>query len=414
MSAPRNVNYAGGVAARYTLLAAAVGLTMFGLVMVYSASSIAASVKEGASWAPLMRQAAAVVFSVAVAWFIARYDYRALRERATLLWAGSVGLLVITLLLGVARGGARRWIPLGFINLQPSELAKIACVLLVASLAVEWQRKRISGDLFFRRTAIAVGIPALLVLIQPDLGTTLTLAAAVAFVLLLAGVPWRYFAGMVGGVVVLGVVAILAEPFRMKRIFAFANPWADPQGSGYQSIQALLAFGTGGIDGVGLGLSRQKFFYLPEAHTDFILAIIGEEIGLLGTLGVVAGFALIAWAGFRIASGARDPFGKLVAGALTGMLVFQAFLNMAAVTGIMPVTGKPLPFLSYGGASMLVTLMSVALILSVSEYGSLAPRAVRQRPVRKESRRESAHERRGDSRPHLSRVDGGRASRRRA
>jgi cell division protein FtsW len=261
---------------------------------------------------------------------------------------------------------------------------------------------------------MVVGIPSLLIILQPDLGTTLTLVAAVAMVLILAGIDWRWAVGAFVGAVGLVAIAIAVEPYRVKRVLAFLDPWADPQGKGYQTIQALLAFGTGGIDGVGLGLSRQKFFYLPEAHTDFILAIIGEEAGLIGALAVVAGIAVFVWAGFRIASGAKDPYGRLVAGGLTGMLAFQATLNMAAVTGLMPITGKPLPFVSYGGSSILVTMICVGLVLSVSQYGACAPRAVRSRKGNGEPRREIPDERRRDRRPHLSGIDGGRASRRRA
>lgn len=413
MSAPKQ-NYAGGPTARYILLGSAFFLTVFGLVMIYSASSITAAVREGSSWFYLQRQLMFIAASSALAWYLSGYDYRRLKDRAVAFWVGGVGLLVITLVLGIVRGGARRWIPLGLFNLQPSELAKIACVLVVSAAAIEWMKGRTATDTFMRRVGIAVGIPALLVIMQPDLGTTMTLVAAVAIVLVLAGIEWKWVAATAIGFVALAAVAIAAEPYRIKRVLAFLDPWADAQGKGYQTVQALLAFGTGGVDGVGLGLSRQKFFYLPEAHNDFILAIIGEEMGLLGALSVVAALALFTWAGYRIASAARDPFGRLVAGGLTGMLAFQATLNMAAVTGVLPVTGKPLPFVSYGGSSMLVTMICLGLILSVSEYGAMAPRAVKQRKRNEEPRRESAHERRGDRRPRLSRVDGGRAVRRRA
>jgi len=405
--------FAGGPGARYLLLGSAFFLTAFGLLMIYSASSVTATVREGASWYYLARQLAFIIVSASIAWVLSKRDYRRLKERSGVLWAAGVGLLVVTLLLGIVRGGARRWIPLGLFNLQPSELAKITCVLLVSAMAIEWMRGRTPTSVFAGRAAMVVGIPALLVMAQPDFGTTLTLVAAVAMVMILAGIDWRLVAGALVGLAALGAVAIMVEPYRVKRILAFLDPWADAQGKGYQTVQALLAFGTGGVDGVGLGLSRQKFSYLPEAHNDFILAIIGEEIGLVGTLAVVAGIALFVWAGFRIAVGAKDPFGRLVAGGLTGMLAFQAVLNMGAVTGLLPITGKPLPFVSYGGSSMLVTMICLGLILSVSEYGALAPRALRQR-ASEEPRRESTHERRGDRRPHLSRVDGGRAARRRA
>lgn len=413
MSATRN-DYAGGPVARYVFMGAALGLTLFGLVMIYSASSITAAVREGSSWHYFLRQLIFIAASLPIAAVLARYDYRALKDRAMLIWGGTLALLVLTVVVGAVRGGARRWIPLGLFNLQPSELAKIACVLVVAMVAVEWQRGRLPTGDFLRRVAFTAGIPALFIILQPDLGTTLTLLAAVAFVLFLAGIDPKWIAGVLAGGVGLVAIAIAVEPYRVKRVVAFLDPWADPLGKGYQTVQALMAFGTGGIDGVGLGLSRQKFFYLPEAHTDFILAIIGEEVGLIGTLAVVAGFVMLVWAGFKIATGARDPFGTLLAGGLTGMLAFQAFLNMAAVTGIMPVTGKPLPFVSYGGSSMLVTMICLGLILSVSQHGAHAPRAVRSRPRSEEPARESAHERGRNGRARIPRADRSRPSRRRA
>jgi len=388
-------------------------LTAFGLLMIYSASSVTATVREGASWHYLARQLIFIGVSAPIAWVLSRFDYRRLKGMSGSLWVGGVGLLVVTLLIGIVRGGARRWIPLGLFNLQPSELAKIACVLLVSAIAIEWMQGKTPTNTFLGRVGMVVGVPALLIMLQPDFGTTLTLIAAVGIVLILAGIDWKWVFGAVAGLALFAAIAIVAEPYRMKRVLAFLDPWADPQGRGYQTVQALLAFGTGGIDGVGLGLSRQKFSYLPAAHNDFILAIIGEEIGLIGTLSVVVGLVLFTWAGYRIAVGTRDPYGRLVAGGLTGMLAFQAVLNMAAVTGLLPVTGKQLPFVSYGGSSILVTMVCLGLILSVSEHGALVPRAVRPRRS-EEPRRESARERRGDRRPHLSRVDGGRASRRRA
>lgn len=410
---PKGPHYAGGPGARYLLMGVSLALTVFGLVMIYSASSITASLREGTSWHFLLRQLMFVVMGTVVAFLIARMDYRALKERSFALWAVSVGMLGLTVLIGAVRGGARRWIPLGLFNLQPSELAKIACVLLVAMLAVEWRRRRIDDSSFLRRAAITTIVPSVMIVLQPDLGTTITLVFAVAVVLYLAGIDMKWVVSAFVAVVGLAAVAIMAEPYRIKRVLSFLDPWADPLGKGYQSVQALLAFGTGGVDGVGLGLSRQKFFYLPEAHTDFIFAIIGEEVGLIGTLAVVLGFVLLVWAGFRIAVGSKDQFGRLLAGGLTAMLGFQAILNMAAVTGIMPVTGKPLPFVSYGGSSMLVTMICLGLILSVSQYGAHAPRAVRLRP-KSEDTHAGANERRRDSGARVSRIDSGRPSRRRA
>jgi cell division protein FtsW len=407
--------YAGGSVARYLVLGSAVFLTIFGLVMIYSASSISAFVKEGSATHFFVRQLVFVLIGGALATVVAKFDYRRLQGKLGYqAWWVSIALLVLTYGYGVVRGGARRWIPLGFTQLQPSELTKIACVLVAAALAVEWQRGRLETNEYLKKLAIYVGVPAVLIVFQPDLGTAILMAVGVGIVLFLGGIELRWV-GLAGALIVaFGVFAVAIAPYRMERVVTAFNPWDDAQGKGYQAVQALLAFGTGGIKGVGLGLSRQKFFYLPEAHTDFIFAIIGEEAGLIGTLAVVAAFVVLLYAGIRIATGARDPFGRLVAGALTGMLAFQAALNMAAVTGIFPVTGKPLPFISYGGSSMLVTLVCVGLILSVSEFGAHAPRAVRATPRSEERVRANPDERRRHSGPRVPRSDGRRAVRRRA
>ena len=411
----KHKEYAGGSVPRYLLLGATLFLTVFGLVMIYSASSISAYVKFDSSFHFLIPQSISVVIGLVLALVAARFDYRRFQgSLGVQAWIVSVVLLVVTYGLGVVRGGARRWIPLGSVNLQPSEFAKIACVLVAAMLAVEWQRGRLQTKSYLVRLSLFVGIPAVLIVFQPDLGTAILLATGVAIVLYLGGIEMRWVAGAGAILVAFGAFAIAIEPYRLERVVTAFNPWADPQHKGYQAVQALLAFGTGGINGVGLGLSRQKFFYLPEAHTDFIFAIIGEEVGLIGTLAVVAAFAVLLYAGIKIAMGARDPYGKLVAGALTGMLTCQAALNMAAVTGIFPVTGKPLPFVSYGGSSMIVTMISVGLILSVSEYGARAPRAVRAASRNEETARASSDERRRNGGARVSRPHGSRAPRRRA
>lgn len=407
--------YAGGPVPRYLLLGAALFLTAIGLTMVYSASSISALVKEGSPIHYFLRQIAFVLMGAGLAYIAARIDYRRYQGRMGMqAWWASVALLVVTYGLGVVRGGARRWIPLGFVNLQPSEFAKIACVLVAAALAVEWQRGRMESRTFMGRIAIFVGIPAVLIVFQPDLGTAVLLAVGVGIVLWLAGIELRWVFASIGAVATFGVLAVIKESYRLDRIISILNPWVDPAGKGYQTIQAMLAFGTGGVKGVGLGLSRQKFFYLPEAHTDFVFAIIGEEVGLLGTASVVLGFIVLLYAGVRIATGSRDPYGRLVAGALTGMLAFQAVINMAAVTGVFPVTGKPLPFISYGGSSMFVTMICVGLILSVSKYGACAPGAVRSAPRNEERVRASVDERGRNSRSRVSRPERSRAPRRRA
>lgn len=390
----RDSKYAGGGWTRAGLIGSAFFLTVFGLLMIYSASSITASVDEGSSIHYVLRQAMFIGLGGIGAFFLSRMDYRILRPLAQKIWVGAVIMLVLTLFVGVKVGGARRWLPMGLFNLQPSELAKIACVLIISALAVEWRRGRMGTGVFLRQTAIYSIIPAALVVLQPDLGTTVTLAVGVVFVLWLAGINATWVIGSGGLMVISAVGLILSSDYRRSRFFAFFNPWEDRTGTGYQIVQALLAFGTGGINGVGLGLSRQKFFYLPEAHNDFILAIIGEEFGLWGSLVVVGFLIVFVICGFRIATGAKDEFGRLVAGSITGMLAVQAILNMAAVTGVMPITGKPLPFVSYGGSSMLVTMISLGLLLSVSSFGGMAPRAVRSRRDPEEGNVARVHERR--------------------
>jgi cell division protein FtsW len=407
--------YAGGSVARYLLLGSALFLTVFGLVMVYSASSISALVRQGSPYFFAERQAVFVLFGIVMAWIVSRFDYR--RFRGPLgyqVWGVAIALLLTTWGLGVVRGGARRWIPLGFFNLQPSELTKIACVLVAAILAVEWQRHRMDTPTYMRRLGIFVGIPAVLIVFQPDLGTTMLMAVGVAIVLFLGGIELRWVYITLGILVAFALFAIWIEPYRMARVTASLDPWAEAQGKGYQAVQALLAFGTGGVKGLGLGLSRQKWFYLPEAHTDFIFAMIGEEVGLLGTMSVIVAFVVVVFSGMRIAMGSRDQYGRLLAAALTGMIGFQAALNMAAVTGLFPVTGKPLPFMSYGGSSMLVTMISLGLILSVSEYGACAPRAIRAPSKSKEPVRASSDERRRDRGARVPRTDSRRPVRRRA
>lgn len=407
--------YAGGAGARYALLGSVVFLTILGLVMIYSASSITARVEEGSSYYYLFRQGIAVAIGIVFAAFFARRDYRVISGQQMLAaWGVTTALLLIPVLGTVTRGGAKRWIIVGGATLQPSEFAKIACVVLVAWFAVDWARGRCSQNQFLTRSLAIISVPALLIFAGKDLGTLVILVVGVVSVLFLAGIPLRYLftaGGVAGG---LAALAILFEPYRLRRFTAFLNPWADPLGSGYHAIQAMLAFGSGGVSGVGLGLSRQKFFYLPEAHTDFILAIIGEEAGLIGTLAVAAAFAVLVWAGIRISLGARDLFGRLLAGALTVMLGFQALLNMGAVTGLIPITGKPLPFLSYGGSSIWATMICVGLLLSISENGALAPRGVASRKNGGRPPRESTPERWRDGGSRPSGSERRRTARRRA
>ncbi len=414
MSGGRKVVYAGGATTRYLMLGSAIALMVLGLIMVFSASYVSDMVNNGSMFHHAIKQAIYIAMGLAVALALSRLDYRRLYDLSRVVWWASIGLLLVTFGIGIVSHGARRWLDLGFVTLQPSEIAKVATVLFIAALSVQWRRGKLTTGRYAFSVACVSALPAVMIIMQPDLGTAMSLMLGVMVVLWLAEAPLYWFGIAMGAVAAAGTIGILVEPYRLLRVTTFMNPGASPQGSGYQIIQALLAFGTGGLKGVGLGLSRQKFFYLPEANTDFIFAIIGEELGLLGTLAVVTLFGLFIYAGMRIALGAKDQFGRMVAGGLTAMIGLQAFMNMAAVTGLIPVTGKPLPFVSAGGSSMLVTMTCVGLLLSVSRYGAKAPRVVRRRKRDEEGPLEGPAERRRDGRPHLSRVDSGRPARRRA
>lgn len=410
----RSDRYAGGELARYLLLGSTVFLLLAGLVMIYSAAFVSDYVNRGDSAHHFTRQLMWVALGLAVMLVAKLVDYRALERKGVWVYLVSLLGLVLVLVLGVGKWGAVRWIDVGPFTIQPSEYAKLGCIMVAASLLSALQRNRIDQRDFWGRLLISVTGVTVLVMAQPDMGTTMSILLSVFIVLVLGGLSWSLVAAitLAGAGAVAG--AIMLAPYRAARFFAFLDPWADPQGGGYQTIQALLAFGSGGIDGVGVGMSRQKFFYLPAAHTDFIFAIIGEELGLIGTLSIVLAFGIFLYAGMRIALGARDTYGRLLAGGLTAMIVVQAVMNMAAVTNLMPVTGIPLPLVSFGGSSMTFTMLCIGLILSVSTNGCRGVRAVKN-PEPKETVRARDDQRGRNGRPRLSGIGGGRAvARRRA
>lgn len=405
----------------YLLLGSSIVLLLGGLLMIYSASSVSAYVKEGDSYFYLVKQARYVAIGVLALFVASRWDFRAkgllkAELAAWAIWGVSFLGLILVPLIGIEAGGAKRWLLIGQVSLQPSEYAKLGCLLVAAVLLVEYKRRDIDGKQFLIRLLGMLTPVVLLVMLQPDMGTTMSILIAVFLLLWLGGIDWRVLASTGIGGVALAVLMIFVEGYRMDRLTGFLDPWADPLRTGYQIIQAKYAFGSGGITGVGLGLSRQKFAYLPAAHTDFIFAIIGEEAGLLGTLGVIVAFAAFTYAGIRIALDCKDPFGRLMAGGLTAMIATQAIMNMAAVTGLMPVTGIPLPLVSYGGSSLTFTMGCIGLILAVSRHSKVARRArVRDISESKGYVRASTDERRRDRGPRLSGIDGGRAaSRKRA
>lgn len=366
--------------ARTWLIVSSVALTALGLVMIYSASSAADYVKLGDSAYHLKRQFGWVALGIAALVLLDRWDYRRLRSLVWGVWWVSMAGLLAVAAWGVEAHGARRWLSVAGQSIQPSEYAKLACILVFAYVMTEWRVGRMPWKDAVTRL-LGSSLPVIgLVIAQPDMGTAMSIAVPLFLVLVIGGLDMGHLTGVFLVGVGLALVGMLAVPYRAARFFSFLDPWADPQGDGYQIIQGLLAFGAGGPDGVGLGLSRQKFFYLPAAHTDFIYAIVGEELGLSGTLGVIAGFALFAYAGFRVAATAKDPFGRVVAGGLTSMIVVQAMMNMMAVTKLMPVTGIPLPFVSFGGSSLTLALACVGIIASVSRFGSRLRSVVARSP----------------------------------
>jgi cell division protein FtsW len=361
------------------LFACVLAMVAVGLVMVYSASSVVAYERLQDSAYFLKRQvawAALGLGALGVAWSTHYARWRRLAVPVLLAAVVLMGLVLVPG-LGVVAGGARRWLVAGPLRFQPVELAKLATVLYVAQFAT--RRGPAMRD--FRRGVLPplliTGLLGALALRQPDMGSALVLGGAVLVMLFLGGARALHLGLVVAAALPLLAAAVLVADYRMARVAAFLDPWRDPQGAGFHIIQALLAFGSGGVLGTGLGASRQKYFYLPERHTDFIFAILGEELGLAGALGLLALFGLFAYRGLRVAAYAPDRFGSLLAAGITASITGQALLNMGVATGSLPATGVPLPFVSFGGSAMVTTMVQVGMLLNVSRYARPTPPAGR-------------------------------------
>lgn len=349
------------------LLGAVLTLLGFGIVMVFSASSVVATVSTGNPYYFLERQLIWSVLGLGLMFFFARMDYHRLLPYTEKIAYVTAALLVAVLIPHIGRdiNGGRRWLGFGSLVFQPSELSKFSLVLLFA--------KRMAGERRIRHFAYGILEPLLILLFfaaliikEPDLGTALSLAGTVFTMLFVAGVNLYQFFGMIASVIPVVTIVIITAPYRLQRLLAFLDPQKSPQGAGYHIIQSLYALGSGGLFGVGLGQGALKYFYLPEQYTDFIFAIVGEELGLVGTVTIVALFMFVAWRGLRIAVRAPDRFGALLASGLTAMVAIQAFMNIAVVTASMPITGIPLPFISYGGSSLVFALAGIGVLLSIS------------------------------------------------
>ena len=373
------------------------GLVAFGLVMVYSATSASAALGEGDPMSYLKRQTVYALVGVIVMTAAARFDYHRLRYFAPPLLLVALGLCAAVLVLGPEINGARRWFLVGPASFQPSELAKLALCLFAAVYLARRRAPRTFAELA-KPLGLLTAILCGLILLEPDLGTTISLCGMMLAVFLVAGVPVRLLVVAAFMATAMGMLAIWVEPYRRARVFSFLDPWSDAQGSGFQIVQAMIGIGSGGFTGAGLGEGVGKISYLPEAHTDMIFAVIGEELGLLGSALVIAAFGVFALAGFRIALRCRDPFGKLLAAGLTALICGQAAINLAAVLGIAPLTGIPLPFVSYGGSSLVVLLAGVGILLNIAVNGRVVQARVpdrggrnsRARPARARSRRSPA------------------------
>ena len=396
------------------LILVTLGLVAFGLVMVYSATSAAAALGGKDPTYYLKRQGIYAALGIVLMTVAQRWDYRRLRHIAPTLVVISLVTLAAVLVIGPAVNGARRWISLGPAVFQPSEFAKLAVAIWAASYFATRKPPQTLRDLWRPAGALAAIFSVLLIL-EPDMGTAIALILMLACVLLVAGTPTRVLGSALAIAGTLGTIAIYLEPYRRARFFAFLHPWQDAQGTGYQIAQAMIGMGSGHILGVGIGNGVQKIFYLPEAHTDMMLANIGEELGLVGVTAVIAAYALFAYAGLKIALRCKDPFGKRLATGLTALVCAQAAINIAAVMGAAPLTGIPLPFLSYGGSSLVVLLAGVGILLNIAERGHAATTSVsdrgrrdgRSRPARARNRAGAQRARRARD---VRRVAGSRRS----
>ncbi len=353
-------------------------LCLFGAVMIFSASAVTAEKEYGHAYIFLARQAVWLVLGLLGMFALMRTDYRRLREPAVVYTTVCVVLLLLvgTFFLDKAHA-THRWIRYGPIGIQPSELAKLAVILYLAWF-LDQKRRTKAGMEFCKQDFLQTILPAAgpvlvclcLILLQPDLGTAVDIALVATAILFAAGLSWKWLAA--GAVAALPVLYLLIThvSYRLARLTAFLDPNSDPQGAGFQLTQSLIAVGSGGFTGVGLMESKQKLFYLPEAHTDFIYAVICEELGYIGAVLLIALFAVYGWRGLRAAFAAPDGFGRLLALGITALVLSQAFINFAVVLGMVPTKGIPLPFVSYGGSSLLVMLLATGVLLNISQQAT--------------------------------------------
>jgi cell division protein FtsW len=342
-------------------------LVVIGLVMVSSAGAPEALNNGWSVFHFGLKQLLFAGIGLFLMLIMMKVPYQALKRTTIPVAVASIFFLILVLVVAEVTKGSRRWIDLGIFPFQPSEFAKLAMIMFLAHYYAEI--KKGIGNFFIGilLPGVYVAIICLLILLEPDLGTTIVIFGTFSMMLFVGGARITHLSVLGLVMIVVSAFEIKMKAYRFERLIAFLNPWRDPQGTGWQIIQSLYALGSGGPFGLGLGMGRQKFNYLPEAHTDYIFSILGEELGLLGTMTVIILFFFLAWRGYKIAVSAKDAYARMLAAGITSYLIFQAIINIGVVTSSLPVTGVPLPFLSYGGSSLLVSMFSVGILLNISK-----------------------------------------------
>jgi len=343
-------------------------LLIIGTVMIYSSSGIYAYEKYGDSLFFLKRQIVFLCIGILLSLAVLAIDYHQIQKFSKPLLLVSLVLLLLVLVpsLGSQVSGARRWFKIWRFSFQPSELVKLSIIIYLADILSRkgpFVNKFTSG---FLPPLLVSGFTIGLILLQPDLGTAISIGCITFILFFAVGVSWKYLAYTLASTLPILAILVFKVPYRMRRIAVFLNPWADPQGSGFQIIQSFLALGSGGLFGLGLGMSRQKLLYLPAAHTDFIFSIIGEELGLIGTASVTILFIALIWQAMRIAFKTRESFGRLLSLGVSSLIAVESIVNIGVSTGSLPTKGLPLPFISYGGSSLIFHMMAIALLLNIA------------------------------------------------
>jgi cell division protein FtsW len=353
------------------LFLAAILLVALSIVMVYSASAVVGLERYGKPYMFLVRQGMWAALGIAMMALVMRIDYRTYRE-PVFIWTclAVVAVALIVVLFSAPVNHARRWFGIGGIGVQPSELAKLAAIIFIAALLERRMHRINEVGYALMPIGIVIGCLVGLILLEPDFGTSMSLLAIAAVMVFAAGLNYTYILGVVLAAVPVIAVLVMGSSYRRRRVMTFLDPWQDPLGDGFQIIQALIAVGTGGVSGRGLMNGVQKLFYLPEPHTDFIYAVISEELGLIGATAVLVCFCVITWRGIRVTLRAPDSFGAFLALGLTTMVAVQAFFNISVVLGLLPTKGIALPFVSFGGSSLLINLVGMGILLNVSQHAS--------------------------------------------